>query len=78
MFLPVGKLKDPKSGKMLDNIGYRYKKLGANNRLQETWIGNSGAGPVKVTDVDVQNTYFRVNVGAQHMGVNQMVLVADR
>lgn len=78
VFIPVKKFTDPVSGKVTDNIGYRYKAWGPQNRLQETWIGDSGAGPVKVTGADLQNTYFRVNIGAQAMGVNQMVLVADR
>lgn len=78
IFLPVGKLKDPKAGKMVDNIGFRYKKAAGYNRLLEVWNGDSGAGPVKVTSRDVQNMYWRGHIGAHHMGVNQMVLVADR
>jgi hypothetical protein len=78
IFLPVGKLKDPKSGKLCDNIGYRYKKAAGYDRMLEVWNGDSGAGPNKVTSRDVQNLYWRGHIGAHQMGVNQMVLVADR
>lgn len=78
LFIPVGKLKDPKSGKMTDNIGFRYKQAAGYNRMLEVWNGDSGAGPVKVTSRDVQNMYWRGHIGAQHMGVNQMILVSDR
>jgi hypothetical protein len=78
LFIPVKKFTDPKTGEVTDNIGYRYKGWGSENRLQETWIGDSGAGPVKVTSRDVQNTYWRANIGAETKGANQMILVADR
>lgn len=78
VFLPVAKLKDPKSGKLMDNIGVRYKKLAGTNRMLEVWNGDSGAGPIKVTSVDKMNTYWRGHVGAHQMGVNGMILVATQ
>lgn len=78
LFLPVGKLKDPKSGKLMDNIGVRYKKLANTNRMLEVWNGDSGAGPIKVSGIDKMNTYWRGHFGAHQMGCNQMILVATQ
>ena len=44
VFLPMNKLKDAKSGAMLDNIGARYKSLDGYSRKMEVWSVN-GAGP---------------------------------
>jgi len=75
VFLPMNKVKDAKSGKMLDNIGARYKNLNGYSRKMEVWSVN-GAGPgMKVSSVDVNKSFIRTDMGAHIMGANQMILV---
>jgi hypothetical protein len=75
VFIPMNKQKDAKSGKMLDNIGARYKNLNGYSRKMEVWAVN-GAGPgMKVSSVDVNKSFIRTDIGAHQMGVNQMILV---
>lgn len=75
VFLPMNKVKDAKSGKMLDNIGARYKNLNGYSRKMEVWSVN-GAGPgMKVSSVDVNRSFIRTDMGAHIMGANQMILV---
>lgn len=75
VFLPMNKVKDAKSGQMLDNIGARYKNLNGYSRKMEVWSVN-GAGPgMKVSSVDVNKSFIRTDMGAHIMGANQMILV---
>ena len=75
LFLPLGKVKDPKTKKLGTNLGVRYRALGPYNRRTEIWqVG--GAGPsLKVTEFDKTSTYQRSHVGAHNRGGNQMLLV---
>jgi hypothetical protein len=75
IFLPLNQKKDPKSGKMVDSIGVRYRALGKYSRRMEVWqVGGAGEG-LKVTDIDDRNTYQRTHLGAHHSRGNQMVLL---
>ena len=75
VFIPMNKVKDPKTDKMVDNIGSRYKELGGYSRKMETWVVN-GAGPgLKVSSVDANASYMRADIGAHIAGANQMILV---
>jgi hypothetical protein len=75
MFLPINKKKDPVNSEMVPSIGMRYKAFGPYSRKTEIW-DVSGAGPnLKVTDLDKNSSYIRGNIGAQHRGGNQMVLL---
>lgn len=76
LMIPMVNLKDPKSGKFSPNIGARYKALDGYSRKTEIWSVN-GAGPgQKVTDLDVNNTFMRGEIGAHTMGANQMILLS--
>ena len=75
VFMPVNSQKDPVNGDMVKSIGYRYKGLGPYSRKMEVW-DVKGAGPgLKVTEFDKASTYMRCNIGAQHRGGNQMILM---
>jgi hypothetical protein len=75
VFLPLNKKKDPKSGKMIDSIGTRYRALGKYSRRMEVWqVGGAGEG-LKVTDIDDRNTYQRGHIGAHHRGGNQFLIL---
>jgi hypothetical protein len=76
VFVPMVTKKDPKSLQLTDNIGARYKEKNGYSRKMEIWSVN-GAGPgLKVTDLDMNFTYMRSEIGAHQMGVNQMLLVS--
>lgn len=73
MFLPIMKMRDAKSGQLVDNIGARYKEKNGYSRKMEIWSVN-GAGPgLKVTDIDKASTYMRGDIGAHILGANQMI-----
>jgi hypothetical protein len=75
IFLPLNKKKDPKSNKLVDSIGTRYRALGKYSRRMEVWnVGGAGEG-LKVTDIDTRNWYQRCHVGAHFRGGNQFVLM---
>jgi len=74
IFMPINKKKDPVTGNMVDSFGTRYRALGKYSRKMEVWkVG--GAGDVKLTDIDEQNTYQRCHIGAHFRGGNQMVIL---
>ncbi len=76
VFIPMLKKKDAKTLQLTNNIGARYKEKNGYSRKMEIWSVN-GAGPgLKVTEFDLNNTYMRSEIGAQQMGVNQMLLVS--
>jgi hypothetical protein len=77
IFMPLGKSKDPRTGKPLESVGIRYRQLGAYNRRMEVWtVGGAGEG-LKVTEFDKRDWFQRVHVGAHHNKVNQMLLLND-
>jgi hypothetical protein len=71
--MPMMKVRDVKSGQLVDNIGARYKEKNGYSRKMEIW-SVSGAGPgLKVTDIDKKSTYMRTDMGAHILGPNQMI-----
>lgn len=77
LFMPLGKSKEPRTGKPLESVGLRYRQLGAYNRRMEVWtVGGAGEG-LKVTEFDKRDWYQRVHVGAHHNKVNQFLLLND-
>jgi hypothetical protein len=77
IFMPLGRSKDPKTGKPLESVGVRYRQLGPYNRRMEVWtVGGAGEG-LKVTEFDKRDWFQRVHVGAHHNKVNQMLLLND-
>jgi len=73
VMLPLNKRKDPKSGKLVESIGCRYRALGRYNRRMEVWnVGGAGEG-LKVTEFDKRETYMRSHIGAHFRGGNQMI-----
>lgn len=75
VLMPMTKKKDKKTSKDTPSFGVRYKAFGNYNRMYEVWNQN-GAGPgTKVIPEDLYNYFLRSDIGAQHMGGNQMVLL---
>jgi len=75
VMLPLNKRKDPKSKKLVESLGVRYRALGRYNRRMEVWsIGGAGEG-MKVTEFDKRETYMRCHIGAHFRGGNQFVLL---
>lgn len=73
VLLPLNKRKDPRSNKLVESVGCRYRALGRYNRRMEVWsVGGAGEG-LKVTEFDKRDTYMRSHIGAHHRGGNQMI-----
>lgn len=75
IMLPLNKRRDPKSKKLVESLGVRYRGLGNYNRRMEVWsVGGAGQG-LKVTEFDKREMYQRTHMGAHHRGGNQFVLL---
>lgn len=75
LITPLSRVKDAKSGKMLDNIATRYRAKGDYSRRFEMWDLNGAGNGLKVTDIDRTNTQLRSHLGLQALAVNQMLIV---
>lgn len=75
-FIPFNKMRDPKSGKMSDSVGARYKSMNGYSRKMQIW-STAGAGPgMKVLSVDRHNDFCLSDIGGHFMGGNQMILLS--
>lgn len=76
VFMPVGSTKDAGTKKLVNNIGCRYRALGAYSRRMEVYqVGGAGAG-LKVSSIDNLNTYQRAHIGAHFAAGNQFYLIS--
>jgi hypothetical protein len=66
--IPLAEGKDPKTGKPVDSIKARYKKLGTYNRMFETWTRDWNQ-----TNYDIREWELRCNLGYQFFGANRFV-----
>lgn len=71
LWMPLSKYKDPESGKLTNNIEYRYRAMGNYSRRYETWRVAGAGGGLYVSEIDEENTYFRSHMGLQFVKVNQ-------
>ena len=72
----MNKIKDPKSGKMSDSVGARYKAIEGYSRKLTIW-STAGAGPgMKVIGGDRHNDFCLSDIGGHNMGGNQMILLS--
>jgi hypothetical protein len=76
LFLPLNKKKDPKSNRLVESIGCRYRQLGPYSRKMEVWQDGAAGNGLKIGAIDERLTYQRAHVGGHNRGGNQMVLVA--
>lgn len=75
VFLPLGKMKDTKSGQELPYFGMGYKGLGGYSRMAEVWATSGAGTEMKVITQDYQQINHRSHVMACHVGGNQGVLL---
>ena len=76
--VPIQKVKDAKSGIMMDNLAIRYRALGSYSRRMEVWnVSGAGGNAYKpyVTDVDEAMLYLRAHLGLQALKMNQAVIL---
>lgn len=75
LFHSLNKFVDPEQNKYLEEIGMRYKQLGAYNRRMEVYTVK-GTGPgLKVNQFDTGNVYQRANIGSHNANGQKWVLV---
>jgi len=75
LFHSLNKFVDPENGKYLEEMGMRYKKLGAYDRRAEVWsVGGAGMG-LKVNQFDDRNTFQRTHIGSQNANGEKWALV---
>jgi len=74
--VPAGMTPDAKTRELIPYSGVRYKKLGDYNRRIQFWsYGAAGKGGVFVGNQDVHYDFMRSHVGAEHVNVNQYIIV---
>lgn len=76
---PLAKKRDAKDDSLeLPYMGMIYKELGGYSRKAEVWTIAGAAPGVKITSLDVNKLCMRSNVGAEHVGGNQMLTVTPQ
>lgn len=78
IIMPMAKVKDVKSGVMLDNLAVKYRAMGNYSRRFELWnvSGAGGAGyKPYVTDIDEAMWYLRSHMGLQALKMNQAIIM---
>lgn len=75
VMIPLSTFKDPKSGKMLQNIGTRYRAKGDYSRRFEMWTVAGAGGGTYVHDVDKRSMYIRAEVGLEMYKGNQCIFM---
>ena len=72
-WFPLSRKKDSKTDYELPYMGLIYRELNGYSRKAEVWT-LSGAGPgTKVLSQDLSKLCMRSNIGAEHVGGNQMI-----
>lgn len=73
IWAPLSKVKDKKTGKLLDNIATRYLAKGNYSRKFEMWEDGAAGGNTGkyVGEIDEKNWYMRGHHGLQALKVNQ-------
>ncbi|MFT7280533.1 MAG: hypothetical protein ACI9DM_000252 [Cyclobacteriaceae bacterium] len=75
LFHSLNKFVESGTGKRIEEMGMRYKKLGAYNRRMEVWsVGGAGLGP-KVNQFDARDTFQRAHIGSQNANGEKWALV---
>jgi hypothetical protein len=73
VWFPLAKKKDSKTDFELPYMGMIYRELNGYSRKAEVWtVSGAGPGP-KVLTTDLSKLCMRSNIGAEHVGGNQMV-----
>lgn len=75
LFIPISKVKDGKTSKMVDNIGTRHKAWAGYNRKFEMYDINGAGNKLKVSQFDKNDTFIRCQIGGQWRGLNQALLL---
>lgn len=76
LILPLDRMrKDAKSGKLMPNVGIRWKGLGAYSRKMETFELGSANIAVPTNEFDRKDMYQRCEYGAHFMAGNQWIFV---
>lgn len=76
LMVPAGMTADAKTRELIPYSGVRYKKLGDYSRRAQAWsYGAAGKDGTFVGNVDMHYDYMRSHIGAQHVNVNQCVIV---
>ena len=77
LILPVTSFKNPKTGKMTDNFGSRYRAKDGYSRRMEFWStrGAGGSPNEYVTSVDRADYHFRAEIGFEGYKFNQSLVI---
>ena len=77
MVIPLSTMKDPKSGKVLDNIAIRYVENNGYSRKLEVWANGAAGGDVMRydNDIDEKLIHMRAHLGLQILMANQMMYI---
>lgn len=74
LFIPMTKTRDAKDN-MSSYIGVRYKMLNGYDRMMEVWPDGAGHPGLKIGDVDTSKLYWRSDLGAHVLKVDQWAMV---
>lgn len=75
IFIPVDKVKDPKSGDMIDSFSIRYMSYGNYSRKYEVWEMKGAGGGTYNSTIDKAAFEVRAHVGLQITAANRLILV---
>jgi len=75
IIIPLNKGKDAKSGKMIDSIGTRYKKLNGYDRMMRIWELGSQNVAVPTSAYDEKTMNMLAHVGCHTFGANRFIIV---
>jgi len=74
LVLPIGRIKDSKSGKEFDNFSSMYRAHAGTNRKYRVWkFGGAGNTDVSIDSIDRVNCGALANHGLRFMGANQTI-----
>jgi hypothetical protein len=75
LIVPLGTMKDPKTGEKVSTIGCRYREMGGYNRRLEFWNDGAAGNQLKIGEIDQKVTNARAHVGAHNACGEQMGII---